>query len=546
MARLRKKIGPGLTLLRTEYFPRRQPKQRLRHGEREAWIGIGGNLGDVPRRFERLWHTLSRMPGIRVLESSPILINPPFGYLEQPDFYNGVLRIATTLGPMRLLRRLQEVERRFGRVRSFKDAPRTLDLDILFYGDQRVDRPGLQIPHPRWKERDSVRLPLMWMESALPLQASRKLKRRRRAAHAVPSEKGRETMVEETFEAPTPKEAYALARAKYPYVERLELLRARQRAGRDGKLSAEITVAVPEEAYLESLGLSEEEELIREIQELQDQMHRMKEAAGLTEHEDQKVQKVLQLLESKGLRREWLRERLEPVLGTPSAEDEALLLSYLLEEIDEGLEVVPEELSTPRVMMMVGPTGVGKTTTIAKLAARYTYLLDREYKVALINLDTWRAGAYEQLDNFARILHLEHRRAERIEEFGQYLDELKDYDVVLVDTAGISPYDTDRLIKTIEFLKSVQDRQITTSLVISATAKYEDIREIYEHFDFIQVDNAIVTKFDETQRVGDLIAFLTEKHLPVSYISTGQKVPDDLLPASKERILEAFTGELHA
>ncbi|ADV46596.1 AAA family ATPase [Nitratifractor salsuginis] len=353
-------------------------------------------------------------------------------------------------------------------------------------------------------------------------------------------------MVEETFEAPTPKEAYALAKAKYPHLERLELLQARQREDRDGKLSAEITVAVPEEAYLESLGMSEEEELIREIQELQDQMHRMKAAAGLTTAEDEKVQKVLSLLESKGLRREWLEAHLEPVLGTPVAADEALLLSYLLEEIDEGLEVVPEELSTPRVMMMVGPTGVGKTTTIAKLAARYSYLLDREYKVALINLDTWRAGAYEQLDNFARILHLEHRRAERIEEFAQHLDALKDYDVVLVDTAGISPYDTDRLIKTIEFLKSVQNREITTSLVISATAKYEDIREIYEHFNFIRVDNAIVTKFDETQRVGDLIAFLTEKHLPVSYISTGQKVPDDLLPASKERILEAFTGELHA
>jgi flagellar biosynthesis protein FlhF len=353
-------------------------------------------------------------------------------------------------------------------------------------------------------------------------------------------------MVEETFEAPTPKEAYALARAKYPHVDTLELLRARQAVGRDGKLIAEITVAVPEEAYLESLGISEEEELIREIRELQERMRRMKEAAGLSESSAQKVEKVLELLESKGLRREWLLEHLEPVLGTPVAEDEALLLSYLLEEIDEGLEVVPEDLSSPRVMMMVGPTGVGKTTTIAKLAARYSYLLDREYKVALINLDTWRAGAYEQLDNFARILHLEHRRAERIEEFAEHLDALKGYDVVLVDTAGISPHDTDRLIKTIEFLKSVQDRQISTSLVISATAKYEDIREIYEHFDFIRVDNAIVTKFDETRRVGDLIAFLTEKHLPVSYISTGQKVPDDLLPASKERILEAFTGELHA
>jgi len=132
-----------------------------------------------------------------------------------------------------------------------------------------------------------------------------------------------------------------------------------------------------------------------------------------------------------------------------------------------------------------------------------------------------------------------------VEEFAHLLDELADFDVILVDTAGISPYDTDRLIKTIEFLKSVRDREISTNLVVSATAKYEDIKEIYEHFSFINVESVIVTKFDETKRVGDLIAFLTEKHLPVSYLSTGQKVPDDLLPADRERILGQFAGELH-
>ncbi|ADV46597.1 2-amino-4-hydroxy-6-hydroxymethyldihydropteridine diphosphokinase [Nitratifractor salsuginis] len=186
MAVLRKRIGPGLTLLRTELFPCRLPAQTLRRGEREAWIGIGGNLGDVPRRFEHLRHALARSSGIRVLECSPILINPPFGYLEQPDFYNAVLRIATTLSPMELLRRLQGIERRFGRVRTFKDAPRTLDLDILFYGEQRVDLPDLQIPHPHWQDRDSVRLPLSWMRSRLPLRAIRKLKRRRGEADTAP------------------------------------------------------------------------------------------------------------------------------------------------------------------------------------------------------------------------------------------------------------------------------------------------------------------------------------------------------------------------
>ena len=356
-------------------------------------------------------------------------------------------------------------------------------------------------------------------------------------------------MVEETFEAPTPKEAFALAREKYGRFSDLKLLRARQIAGRDGKLIAEITVAVSESDYLASIGIDEEELLLQEVRELQEKMQQMKEAAGMAasaERYPEAVERVLELLQSKGLRRPWLLEKITPVLGSELAGDATLLLSYLLEEIDAGLRIEPEDLSRPRVMMMVGPTGVGKTTTIAKLAARYSYMLDRDYKVALINLDTWRAGAYEQLDNFARILQLEHRQAEDLDSFERHLEELSDYDVILVDTAGISPSDTDRLIQTIEFLKQIDTREITTTLVVSATSKYEDVHEIYEHFNFIKVHNAIVTKFDETRRVGDLIAFLTETHLPVSYLSTGQRVPDDLLPADKERILAQFTGELHA
>jgi 2-amino-4-hydroxy-6-hydroxymethyldihydropteridine diphosphokinase len=121
---------------------------------------------------------MERQGDLSPVESSPILINPPFGYRDQPDFYNAVLLLRTPLSPRALLRRMLEAERRFGRRRSFPNAPRTLDLDLLFYEGRRIERPELQIPHPHWKERLSVTLPLAAM-GELPPRLRRSALRRR-------------------------------------------------------------------------------------------------------------------------------------------------------------------------------------------------------------------------------------------------------------------------------------------------------------------------------------------------------------------------------
>jgi len=168
MPRLRHRIAPGLVAIRTEAFPSETSVERSTK-EREVWLGIGGNLGDTIRRFQRLHHYLSQQKDLRLVESSPILINPPFGYLAQPAFANAVLYLRTPLPPLRLLRRILEIERRFGRKRSFKDAPRTLDIDLLFYGDRRIDHPRLRVPHPHWQERISVTWPLRQMKHLPPL-----------------------------------------------------------------------------------------------------------------------------------------------------------------------------------------------------------------------------------------------------------------------------------------------------------------------------------------------------------------------------------------
>jgi len=126
-------------------------------------LGVGGNVGDVRRRMDHLWIYFGKMVHVQRIQRGVVLKNPPFGYTKQADFYNTVFEISTSLSPRTLLRVLWRIEKRFGRVRSFTNAPRTLDLDIIFYGNKVLNYPELTIPHPHWKERSSVVIPLRSM-----------------------------------------------------------------------------------------------------------------------------------------------------------------------------------------------------------------------------------------------------------------------------------------------------------------------------------------------------------------------------------------------
>ncbi|MDD2369586.1 MAG: 2-amino-4-hydroxy-6-hydroxymethyldihydropteridine diphosphokinase [Sulfuricurvum sp.] len=140
------------------YFPasrRKAPGFRYR-----VVLGVGGNIGDTRRRMNHLWVYLGRLPQICRIRSGVILRNPPFGFTEQQDFDNTVIEIGTSLEPKALLRLIWRIEKRFGRRRSFANAPRTLDLDILFFENRSVNTAELSIPHLHWKERISVTIPL--------------------------------------------------------------------------------------------------------------------------------------------------------------------------------------------------------------------------------------------------------------------------------------------------------------------------------------------------------------------------------------------------
>ncbi len=127
-------------------------------------LGIGGNIGDVKKRFNQLFLTLKNDSRFSIVQTTPLLTNPPFGYINQDDFLNGIIVVKTSLPPKQLLKQMQRYENRFGRTRSFQDAPRTLDIDIIFIQKNginlKIKTPILTVPHPFWKERDSVIIPL--------------------------------------------------------------------------------------------------------------------------------------------------------------------------------------------------------------------------------------------------------------------------------------------------------------------------------------------------------------------------------------------------
>jgi len=159
----RKVLDKNHTLIFTPHFPYNTSSK----GGKKALLGVGGNIGDVVRRFEHLYTYFKRSSFVHVIETAPVLKNPPFGYTEQEDFYNSLLLVETRLTPQALLRYVLRVERLFGRKRSFQDAPRTLDIDIIFYENVTMNTKKLTLPHPGWMKRSSVLIPLSYMKGRL-------------------------------------------------------------------------------------------------------------------------------------------------------------------------------------------------------------------------------------------------------------------------------------------------------------------------------------------------------------------------------------------
>jgi flagellar biosynthesis protein FlhF len=195
---------------------------------------------------------------------------------------------------------------------------------------------------------------------------------------------------------------------------------------------------------------------------------------------------------------------------------------------------------TKKYVNVIGPTGVGKTTTLAKIAA--DCILNHKKKVAFITTDTYRIGAIEQLKTYAQILNVPVEVCYSLEDFQTAKKKFTAYDVILIDTAGRNF----RNKKYIEDLHQVIDfnLELESFLVLALTAKQKDMEDIYQQFSSIQINKFIFTKVDETSIYGSMMNMVEKFNIGVAYITTGQNVPDDMIPASPEAIASLITSGL--
>lgn len=199
-----------------------------------------------------------------------------------------------------------------------------------------------------------------------------------------------------------------------------------------------------------------------------------------------------------------------------------------------------KEDKKPKIILFIGPTGVGKTTTIAKLSSKL--ILEQKKKIVILTADTYRISAVEQIKTYASILSIPVEVLYEKEEVEEVLPKYKDYDYILVDTAGRSHKNKDRMDDLKEFMDGFSKYSISVYLVLSATTKYKDLKKIIALYEDISDCNLIFTKLDETDAIGNILNIKLDTGMALSYVSYGQNVPDDIEVMNPQVIAKQVLG----
>jgi len=308
--------------------------------------------------------------------------------------------------------------------------------------------------------------------------------------------------------------------------------------------AARVPQPLPEARPENNLGVSAE--MQRQLSDLQTKVEQLCQRSPRTAVGDlpEELFRLFTDLLDADLSEELARDLLERVRRqTPDAElaDPVLAKARIARMIEAEISIAGPIKITPgrRLVALVGPTGVGKTTTIAKLAANYR--LKEQRRIGLITVDTYRIAAVEQLRTYAEIIDLPMQVVSTPDEIGEALRRMEDVDLVLMDTAGRSPRDEVKIQQLSAFLTAADADEV--HLVLSSVSGSRALEQTAGRFAAVGTTALVLTKLDEAAGLGNALPLLRSSRLPLSYLTNGQNVPDDIETADARRVARLILSE---